>query len=212
MKEESIRCAVLHRPIWQLNKRVLQKINIWKDFSNLKNPTSKQHTLLFPPPCALRFCSNPSLVYSLSLQPSHPCPISLSFSASFPFIFFAIYCFPPPQIYLCGPTSPLNSNSAHKQTALHAVITNPKLPDIKRATFHPTTQKQKEWEKKKSWERQCLSLLHSTDAASSIRFLKCDWEERQITMEEERIFEGFHIALCWSKCFVAFVANCGDYL
>lgn len=40
----------------------------------------------------------------------------------------------PPQIHLCGPTSPLRSNSARKQTALHAVITNPKLPD-KTATF-----------------------------------------------------------------------------
>ncbi|TNN63698.1 hypothetical protein EYF80_026116 [Liparis tanakae] len=31
-------------------------------------------------------------------------------------------------------------------------------------------------------------------AVCSISLLKCDWEERQIAMEEEHIFEEFHIA------------------
>lgn len=107
-----------------------------------------------------------------------PVLFCLSFSSSCPFI-----SFPFPALclakYLCGPASPLNSNSTHKQTALHAVITNPKLPDIKRATFHPTTKKQ--GERRKRAERRelpCLSLLLLTDAVCNISLLKCDWEER----------------------------------
>lgn len=108
--------------------------------------------------------------------------------------------------YLCGPTLPLNSNSTHKQTALHAVITDPKLPDIKRATFHPTAEKRREekeprGESSNVWASSC-----------SIGLPKCDQEGRQIAMEEEHIFEGFHIGSRWSKCSAAFVANCGDYL
>lgn len=39
-----------------------------------------------------------------------------------------------------------------------------------------------------------MSLLLLTDAVCSVSLLKCDWEERQIAMGEEHIFEEFHIA------------------
>lgn len=109
--------------------------------------------------------------------------------------------------YLCGPTLPLNSNSTYKQTALHAVITNLKLPDIKRATFPSRCRKTG----KKSQGKRA-PMFEPPPPLHSISSLKCNWEEKQIAMEEAHIFEGFHIALCWSKYSAAFVANCRDYL
>ncbi|KAJ4935220.1 hypothetical protein JOQ06_016756 [Pogonophryne albipinna] len=55
-----------------------------------------------------------------------------------------------------------------------------------------------------SWARQADEfsgeaggmLGATSDVVCTISLLKCDWEERQIAAEDERIFEEFHIAPC----------------